>query len=265
MKVLVENEIRPVTTAIAEGPETLIRVEALHKFYEMGDTRVHALRGITLEIRAGEFVTIMGASGSGKSTFMNLLGCLDKPSEGHYWLDGTDVAQLSRVELAQIRNERIGFVFQGFNLLSRTTALENVELPLIYAGIGAKERHRRSREALERVGLGERIDHVPSQLSGGQQQRVAIARALVNNPALLLADEPTGNLDSRTSVEIMQVFQTLNETDNLTIILVTHEPDIADYARRIITFRDGHVTRDQPVARRRVAREVLELMPQLEE
>jgi len=265
MKVLAENEIRPVPTAIAEGPETLIRVEALHKFYEMGDTRVHALRGITLEIRAGEFVTIMGASGSGKSTFMNLLGCLDKPSEGHYWLDGTDVAQLSRVELAQIRNERIGFVFQGFNLLSRTTALENVELPLIYAGIGAKERHRRSREALERVGLGERIDHVPSQLSGGQQQRVAIARALVNNPALLLADEPTGNLDSRTSVEIMQVFQTLNETDNLTIILVTHEPDIADYARRIITFRDGHVTHDQPVARRRVAREVLELMPQLEE
>jgi len=265
MKVLAENEIRPVPTAIAEGTETLIRVEALHKFYEMGDTRVHALRGITLEIRAGEFVTIMGASGSGKSTFMNLLGCLDKPSEGHYWLDGTDVAQLSRVELAQIRNERIGFVFQGFNLLSRTTALENVELPLIYAGIGAKERHRRSREALERVGLGERIDHVPSQLSGGQQQRVAIARALVNSPALLLADEPTGNLDSRTSVEIMQVFQTLNETDNLTIILVTHEPDIADYARRIITFRDGHVTRDQPVARRRVAREVLELMPQLEE
>ena len=265
MKVLAENEIRQVPTAIAEGTETLIRVEALHKFYEMGDTRVHALRGITLEIRAGEFVTIMGASGSGKSTFMNLLGCLDKPSEGHYWLDGTDVAQLSRVELAQIRNERIGFVFQGFNLLSRTTALENVELPLIYAGIGAKERHRRSREALERVGLGERIDHVPSQLSGGQQQRVAIARALVNNPAILLADEPTGNLDSRTSVEIMQVFQTLNETDNLTIILVTHEPDIADYARRIITFRDGHVTRDQPVARRRVAREVLELMPQLEE
>ena len=265
MKVLAENEIRQVPTAIAEGTEPLIRVEALHKFYEMGDTRVHALRGITLEIRAGEFVTIMGASGSGKSTFMNLLGCLDKPSEGHYWLDGTDVAQLSRVELAQIRNERIGFVFQGFNLLSRTTALENVELPLIYAGIGAKERHRRSREALERVGLGERIDHVPSQLSGGQQQRVAIARALVNNPALLLADEPTGNLDSRTSVEIMQVFQTLNETDNLTIILVTHEPDIADYARRIITFRDGHVTRDQPVARRRVAREVLELMPQLEE
>jgi len=265
MKVLAENEIRPVPTAIAEGTETLIRVEALHKFYEMGDTRVHALRGITLEIRAGEFVTIMGASGSGKSTFMNLLGCLDKPSEGHYWLDGTDVAQLSRVELAQIRNERIGFVFQGFNLLSRTTALENVELPLIYAGIGAKERHRRSREALERVGLGERIDHVPSQLSGGQQQRVAIARALVNNPAILLADEPMGNLDSRTSVEIMQVFQTLNETDNLTIILVTHEPDIADYARRIITFRDGHVTRDQPVARRRVAREVLELMPQLEE
>jgi putative ABC transport system ATP-binding protein len=265
VKALAQNETGPITPAIAEVSEILIWVESLHKFYEMGDNRVHALRGISLDIRRGEFVAIMGASGSGKSTFMNLLGCLDKPSEGHYRLDGTDVAQLSRVELARIRNERIGFVFQGFNLLSRTTALENVELPLIYAGIGAKERHRRSREALERVGLGDRIDHIPSQLSGGQQQRVAIARALVNNPALLLADEPTGNLDSRTSVEIMQVFQELNEKDNLTIVLVTHEPDIADYARRIITFRDGHVTRDQPVARRRVAREVLELMPQLEE
>ena len=265
MKVLAENEIQPATPAIPDGSETLIRAESLHKYYEMGDNRVHALRGISLEIRRGEFVAIMGASGSGKSTFMNLLGCLDKPSEGHYLLDGTDVAQLSRVELARIRNERIGFVFQGFNLLARTTALENVELPLIYAGIGAKERHGRSREALERVGLGERADHVPSQLSGGQQQRVAIARALVNNPALLLADEPTGNLDSRTSVEIMQVFQELNEKDDLTIILVTHEPDIADYARRIITFRDGRVTRDQPVARRRLAKEVLELMPQLEE
>ncbi len=265
MKALAENEIRPVTPALPDELETLIRVESLHKFYEMGDNRVHALRGISLAIRGGEFVAIMGASGSGKSTFMNLLGCLDKPSEGSYRLDGTDVAQLSRIELARIRNERIGFVFQGFNLLSRTSALENVELPLIYAGIGAKERHRRSREALERVGLGDRIDHIPSQLSGGQQQRVAIARALVNNPALLLADEPTGNLDSRTSVEIMQVFQELNENDNLSIILVTHEPDIADYARRIITFRDGHVTRDQPVARRRLAREVLELMPQLED
>jgi putative ABC transport system ATP-binding protein len=265
VKALAQNETGPITPAIAEGSEILIWVERLHKFYEMGDNRVHALRGISLAIQRGEFVAIMGASGSGKSTFMNLVGCLDKPSEGHYRLEGTDVAELSRVELARIRNERIGFVFQGFNLLSRTTALENVELPLIYAGIGAKERHRRSREALERVGLGDRIDHVPSQLSGGQQQRVAIARALVNNPALLLADEPTGNLDSRTSVEIMQVFQELNEKDNLTIVLVTHEPDIADYARRIITFRDGHVTRDQPVARRRVAREVLELMPQLEE
>ncbi len=265
MRVLAENEYQAVDPVNPDGSETLIRVESLHKFYEMGDNRVHALRGISLDIRRGEFVAIMGASGSGKSTLMNLLGCLDKPSEGHYRLDGTDVAKLSRVELARIRNERIGFVFQGFNLLSRTTALENVELPLIYAGIGAKERHRRSREALERVGLGERIHHIPSQLSGGQQQRVAIARALVNNPALLLADEPTGNLDSRTSVEIMQVFQELNEKDNLTIILVTHEPDIAEYAKRTITFRDGHVTRDQAVARRRVAREVLELLPQLEE
>jgi putative ABC transport system ATP-binding protein len=265
MKALAENLSQPVIPVNSDASETLIRVEGLHKSYEMGDNRVHALRGISLDIRSGEFVAIMGASGSGKSTFMNLLGCLDKPSEGRYRLDGTDVAQLSRVELARIRNARIGFVFQGFNLLPRTTALENVELPLIYAGIGARERHRRSREALERVGLGERIDHIPSQLSGGQQQRVAIARALVNNPALLLADEPTGNLDSRTSVEIMQVFQELNEKDNLTIILVTHEPDISDYARRVITFRDGHITRDQPVARRRVASEVLELMPQLEE
>jgi putative ABC transport system ATP-binding protein len=265
MKALTEHDSEPVIPVNSDGSEALIRVENLHKVYEMGDNRVHALRGIALDIRRGEFVAIMGASGSGTSTFMNLLGCLDKPSDGHYRLDGTDVAQLSRIDLARIRNERIGFVFQGFNLLSRTSALENVELPLIYAGIGAKERHRRSREALERVGLGDRIDHIPSQLSGGQQQRVAIARALVNNPALLLADEPTGNLDSRTSVEIMQVFQELNEKDDLTIILVTHESDIAEYARRIITFRDGHVTRDQSVARRRVAREVLELMPQMEE
>ncbi len=243
----------------------VIKVENLHKIYEMGDNRVHALRGISLEIYKGEFVAIMGASGSGKSTFMNLLGCLDKPTEGVYLLDGTNVAELSRVELAQVRNERVGFVFQGFNLLSRTTAVENVELPLIYAGVRAKERHRRSQEALKKVGLGDRTHHIPSQLSGGQQQRVAVARSLVNNPSILLADEPTGNLDSRTSVEIMQVFQELNEKDDLTIILVTHEPDIADYAKRIITFRDGRIIRNEKVANRRIASEILASLPPLED
>jgi putative ABC transport system ATP-binding protein len=233
--------------------DALIRVVDLHKFYEMGDTRVHALRGVRLEIRRGEFVAIMGASGSGKSTFMNLLGCLDKPSEGTYLLEGTNVAELSRVELARIRNERVGFVFQGFNLLSRTTALENVELPLIYARMRARDRRRLAREALLKVGLGDRTHHIPSQLSGGQQQRVAIARSLVNRPSILLADEPTGNLDSRTSVEIMQVFQELNESESLTIVLVTHEPDIAEYSKRVITFRDGQITRDQQVLKRRVA------------
>ena len=245
------------------GP--VIKVENLHKIYDMGTNKVHALRGISLQIKQGEFVAIMGASGSGKSTFMNLLGCLDKPTDGTYLLDGTNVADLSRIELARIRNEHVGFVFQGFNLLNRTTAVENVELPLIYAGMRARERHRRSREALEKVGLGDRTDHVPSQLSGGQQQRVAVARALVNHPSILLADEPTGNLDSRTSVEIMQIFQELNEKDNLTIILVTHEPDIADYSKRIIVFRDGRVTRDQMVQNRRMAAEILAQMPPAED
>jgi putative ABC transport system ATP-binding protein len=243
----------------------VIQVENLHKVYDMGTMKVHALRGIKLDIRRGEFVAIMGASGSGKSTFMNLLGCLDRPSDGIYRLEGTDVSGLSRIELAQVRNERVGFVFQGFNLLSRTTAVENVELPLLYAGMRARERHRLSLEALKKVGLEDRAHHIPSQLSGGQQQRVAIARSLVNHPAILLADEPTGNLDSRTSVEIMQVFQDLNEQENLTIILVTHEPDIAEYSKRIITFRDGHVTRDEAVAHRRVAREVIASLPLVEE
>ncbi len=250
---------------LASHESSLIKVVSLHKYYEMGDTRVHALRGIQLEIQRGEFVAIMGASGSGKSTFMNLLGCLDKPSDGVYLLEGTNVADLSRVELAHIRNERVGFVFQGFNLLSRTTAVENVELPLIYARVRARERHRLALEALQRVGLGDRVHHVPSQLSGGQQQRVAIARSLVNRPAILLADEPTGNLDSRTSIEIMQVFQELNEHDNLTIILVTHEPDIAEYSKRIITFRDGQIMRDQPVLKRRIASEILASMPPMED
>ncbi len=250
---------------LASREEPLIKVVNLHKYYEMGDTRVHALRGVQLEIRRGEFVAIMGASGSGKSTFMNLLGCLDKPSDGAYLLEGTNVADLTRVELAHIRNERVGFVFQGFNLLSRTTAVENVELPLIYARVRARERHRLAMEALQKVGLGERVHHIPSQLSGGQQQRVAIARSLVNRPSILLADEPTGNLDSRTSIEIMQVFQELNERDSLTIMLVTHEPDIAEYSKRIITFRDGQVTRDQTVLKRRIASEILASMPPVED
>ena len=245
------------------GP--VIKVENLHRTYEMGDTKVHALRGISLEIYSGEFVAIMGASGSGKSTFMNLLGCLDSPSEGTYLIDNTNVALLSRIELAHIRNRHVGFVFQGFNLLSRTSAWENVELPLIYAAMRAKERHRLSRAALEKVGLGNRFDHIPSQLSGGQQQRVAIARALVNHPSILLADEPTGNLDSRTSVEIMEIFQELNEKENLTIVLVTHEPDIADFAKRIIHFRDGHITRDVEVQKRRLAAEVLANLPPAED
>jgi putative ABC transport system ATP-binding protein len=254
-----------VNTAVPDDASPVIQVENLHKYYDMGTTRVHALRGISLEVRRGEFVAIMGASGSGKSTLMNLLGCLDKPSEGVYLLNGANVADLSRTELARVRNIHVGFVFQGFNLLSRTTALENVELPLIYAGMRARERHRRSREALEKVGLGDRVDHVPSQLSGGQQQRVAVARALVNHPSILLADEPTGNLDSRTSVEIMQIFQELNERERLTILIVTHEPDIADYSKRILHFRDGHVIRDQLVPDRRAAGEVLANMPPAED
>lgn len=245
--------------------EPVIKVEALQKIYEMGDTKVHALRGISLEIHRGEFVAIMGSSGSGKSTFMNLLGCLDSPSGGTYLLENTNVALLSRPELAQIRNRHVGFVFQGFNLLNRTSALENVELPLIYAGMRAAERHKLSRAALIKVGLGERIGHIPSQLSGGQQQRVAIARALVNRPSILLADEPTGNLDSRTSIEIMDIFQELNEKENLTIVLVTHEPDIAEFAKRVIHFRDGRITRDYVVQKRRLAAEILASLPAAEE
>src|SRR5947199_624445 len=213
-----------------------IQVQEVHKYHELGDTRVHALRGITLDIASGEFVAVMGASGSGKSTFMNIVGCLDTPTTGRYLLESTDVTTLNKRQLAAIRNQKIGFVFQGFNLLSRTTALENAELPAFYARVSQEERLRRAKSALEMVGLGDRMDHFPSQLSGGQQQRVAIARALVNQPAILLADEPTGNLDSRTSVEVMEIFQRLNNERGLTIVLVTHEPDIANFAKRSIVF-----------------------------
>jgi putative ABC transport system ATP-binding protein len=223
----------------------LIRVEEVHKTYRMGDVEVPALRGINLTIAHGEFVAVMGSSGSGKSTFMNILGCLDRPSAGRYFLEGQEVGSLSADEWAYIRNKRIGFVFQGFNLLSRTSALENVELPMMYNGFASQERHRRAIEVLTLVGLGNRLDHTPNQLSGGQQQRVAIARALVNRPPLVLADEPTGNLDSVTSNEIMGLFQQLNRDQRISVILVTHESDIAAHARRQIVFRDGVVVSDQ--------------------
>jgi putative ABC transport system ATP-binding protein len=247
------------------GPDpsaSVLRVEELHKYYQMGDNRVHALRGVNLEINRGEFVAIMGASGSGKSTFMNILGCLDKPSSGRYLLEGADVADLDKRQLAGIRNRKIGFVFQGFNLLSRTTALENTELPMLYARLDKTERRTRAIESLRLVGLAERTDHFPSQLSGGQQQRVAIARALVNRPSILLADEPTGNLDSRTSVELMEIFQTLND-QGLTIILVTHETDIAGFARRSIVFRDGTIRLDETIVNRSVAAALIKMMPTL--
>jgi putative ABC transport system ATP-binding protein len=234
--------------------EPLIGVTDLTKTYHVGEIDVRALRGVSLEIGSGEFVALTGPSGSGKSTFMHLIGCLDRPTAGSYRLNGRDVAKLSKHELARVRNKEIGFVFQGFNLLSRTTALENVELPLLYkGGIPGAKRHAMAREALESVGLGDRVDHHPNQMSGGQQQRVAIARALVTSPILLLADEPTGNLDSRTSVEVMDIFQSLNKERGLTIVLVTHEHDIAEYGTRVVAFRDGRVRSDDPIAERRDA------------
>jgi putative ABC transport system ATP-binding protein len=230
----------------------LIQVRDLWKVYALGDVDVQALRGVSLDIDAGEFVAVMGASGSGKSTFMNVLGCLDRPTRGVYRLDGVDTARLSTDQRAVIRNRRIGFVFQTFNLLSRTTALENVELPLYYGDLPLAEQHDRAHEALLAVGLGGREHHVPSQLSGGQQQRVAIARALVNHPALLLADEPTGNLDTHTSDEIMGIVQRLNREQRITVVLVTHEPDVAMYADRVVTFRDGVIVSDTRQEARRV-------------
>jgi putative ABC transport system ATP-binding protein len=230
------------TAIVSES--AIIRTEALVKNYTLGPHVVHALRGVTVSIEPGEFVAVMGPSGSGKSTFMNLLGCLDTPTAGRYFLDGRDVAGLDRNELARTRNSKIGFVFQMFNLLSRTSALENVELPLLYSGLPARDRRRRARERLASVGLAEREHHHPNQLSGGQQQRVAIARSLVNDPAVILADEPTGNLDTRTSIEILALMQRLNRA-GLTIVLVTHEPDIATYAGRVLTFRDGRLMSDE--------------------
>jgi len=247
----------------ANPKQAVLRLDGVHKTYDLGEIQVHALRGITLEIYVGEFVAIMGASGSGKSTLMNILGCLDRPTRGHYYLDGIDVSGMTKTDLARTRNRKLGFVFQQFNLLARTSALENVELPTIYAGIPIVERERRAKEALELVGLAERQGHHPSQLSGGQQQRVAIARALVNRPAILLADEPTGNLDSRTSVEIMDIMQRLNTEKGITVIVVTHEPDIARYAKRIIEFRDGKVKKDVPVTDRLIAAEVLPTLPEV--
>jgi putative ABC transport system ATP-binding protein len=241
--------------------DAVIRLERIHKVYHMGDIEVHALRGVTLEIGRGEYVAIMGPSGSGKSTMMNIIGCLDKPTKGQYLLDGIDVSTVDKAGLADIRNKYVGFVFQSFNLVPRTSALENVELPMIYAGVGSAERLKRARAALAEVGLADRERNMPNQLSGGQQQRVALARALVNNPSLILADEPTGALDTRTSVEVMEIFQRLNRERNLTIVVVTHEPDIAQFAKRIIQFRDGRIHRDVPVENRRNAKEVLEQLP----
>ena len=240
------------------GP--IIAVDGLTKDYHLGSHTVHALRGVSVTIEPGEFVAVMGPSGSGKSTFMNLLGCLDTPTAGRYVVDGEDVAGLSPDALARIRNAKIGFVFQQFNLLPRTSALENVELPLLYAGVSARERRARARARLAAVALADREGHQPSQLSGGQQQRVAIARALVNNPAVILADEPTGNLDSRTSVEVLTLLQRLNR-EGLTIVLVTHEADIAAYAGRILSFKDGRLRADERVAAPLDAARVLAALP----
>jgi putative ABC transport system ATP-binding protein len=243
----------------------VISVRNLVKTYTVGEVIVRALRGADLDVEAGEFVAVTGPSGSGKSTLMHILGCLDRPTSGNYFLDGKDVSRMSKDELAMVRNKKIGFVFQGFNLLSRTTALDNVELPLLYNGgthkMKTAERHRRAKEVLEIVGLGKRMDHYPNQLSGGQQQRVAIARSLINEPSIILADEPTGNLDTRTSIEVMDIFQKLNRERGITIILITHEMDIAEHGTRFVKFRDGKIQIDEQIKQRRMASEELKHLP----
>lgn len=257
----------PAAVGSIEIPQTrvVIELDNIHKTYTMGDVQVHALRGASLRICEGEFVAIMGASGSGKSTTMNIIGCLDRPTKGTYILDGQDVSEMSKDERADIRSHKIGFVFQGFNLLSRTSALENVELPMLYAGVSGAQRHERAMKSLAAVGLAGREQNHPNQLSGGQQQRVAVARALVNDPALILADEPTGNLDSRTSVEVMEIFQRLNRERGITLVLVTHEPDIAQYAQRVVVFKDGKIRKDYQVEDQRDAAEELRNLPAIEE
>jgi putative ABC transport system ATP-binding protein len=244
----------------------VISVKNLVKTYVVGEVEVKALRGVNLDVPQGEFLAVTGPSGSGKSTFMHIAGCLDRPTSGQYFLDGQDVSRMSKDQLAAVRNKKIGFVFQGFNLLSRTSALDNVELPLLYGNSQMKmsERHKRAIEMLTLVGLGNRADHHPNQLSGGQQQRVAIARALINRPSILLADEPTGNLDTRTSIEVMGIFQRLNLETGITVLLITHEMDIAEYGTRIVTCRDGQVVADRAVAKRRVAVDELAALPPAE-
>ena len=261
------TNVNPPVVGRIEIPESrpVIQLEHIHKTYTMGDVQVHALRGVSLTIREGEFVAIMGASGSGKSTTMNIIGCLDRPTKGTYILDGQDVSEMSKDERADIRSRKIGFVFQGFNLLSRTSALENVELPMLYAGVSGSQRHQRAMESLAAVGLAGREQNHPNQLSGGQQQRVAVARALVNDPALILADEPTGNLDSRTSIEVMEIFQRLNRERGITLVLVTHETDIAQYAQRVVVFKDGKIKKDYQVEDQRDAAEELKNLPAIEE
>ena len=240
----------------------VISVKNLVKTYVVGEIEVKALRGVSLDVERGEFLAVTGSSGSGKSTFMHIAGCLDRPTSGQYFLDGEDVARMSKDALAAVRNKKIGFVFQGFNLLSRTSAVDNVELPLLYqGGLKGPERHKRAMDVLAMVGLGNRTDHHPNQLSGGQQQRVAIARALINTPSILLADEPTGNLDTRTSIEVMDIFQKLNRETGITVLLITHEMDIAEYGTRIVTFRDGQVVADKAVTKRRLAQDELAALP----
>jgi putative ABC transport system ATP-binding protein len=250
-----------VITAHTNG--AVIHIDRVSKVYKTGDITVHALRALSLSVRHGEFVAIMGPSGSGKSTLMNIIGCLDRPTKGKYLLEGVDVSTMGRAALADTRNKRVGFVFQSFNLVPRTSALENVELPLLYAGVSGPDRHRRAKAALAEVGLSDREKNMPSQLSGGQQQRVALARALVNNPSIILADEPTGALDTRTSVEVMDIFQRLNRERKLTVIIVTHEPDVARYAERIVHVRDGRISADDPVIARSIAAEVLKTLPEV--